>query len=275
MSNFVYATPAPQVDPAVADKAPLEDAAIVEMARPVDAAIVEKAQSVDPALTYDDPMRYAPNNVRNPKQSEPAALSVEFLREESAVSGDVVSAFECYAAVLQGPPQKNIFRSCLPCVFDERDFVSYGEIRKYILVRGNRGSNQSCFVYGDKTDPAPLYGINLDDFDAFREDPEHPDPYSVTISPVPNTNKPRKEIITVLLRYKSNQAHAYQFTFDTSTDLTLADRFLHLFTKDNIPSNKFDQRDGDGSLISSDKISKKVQEFDSRQNKTSTTKQIS
>jgi hypothetical protein len=231
MNGFVQATPAPQVEPAVAEKAQIEDAAIADMAPPTEAAIAERAQIVDAARTCDDPMLFAPENVRNPDKVARCPLSVEALRLESVADNN--NTFECYAAVLQGPPSKSMLRLCVPCVFDERDFVSYGEIRKYIFVRGCHGGYQTCFVFGDKTDPSPLYGINLNEFDAYMEDPENPDPNGVTISPVPNTNKPRKEMITILLRYRTNRQHAYQFTFDTSNDPTLANRFLDLFKQND------------------------------------------
>lgn len=52
------------------------------------------------------------------------------------------------AAVLRGAPAKNILQKCLPCIFDERDFVAMGEVSRYVFIKGN-----VIFVYGQETDP--------------------------------------------------------------------------------------------------------------------------
>jgi hypothetical protein len=262
ISGFVHAAPAPIVDPAVADKAPVEDAAVADGAVPTDAAIADRPSIVEPAVPFDNPMKYAPDCVRNPKISKSSVLSVNALRKqckEDAKNGTVekttTTYFESYAAVIQGTPSKNIFRRCLPCMLDERDFVSYGEVRKYIFVTSPKGS---CFIYGDIIDPTPLYGINLVDYIAVREDPNQPDSNSFTISPVPNTNKPRDELVTILLKTKSDLKQAYQFTFDTTNDTSLPDRFLSLF--DNDTTNTNIQLPGSHAVISSNEQVKKVKE---------------
>jgi hypothetical protein len=61
------------------------------------------------------------------------------------------------------------------------------------------------------------------------EDPDKPDPGSVAVLPVANTNKPQKGLVTVLLKKKSDSLQAFQFTFDTAGDPSLAKRFLELF----------------------------------------------
>ena len=103
-------------------------------------------------------------------------------------------------------------------------------------------------MYNDITDPIPLYQIALSTpsppqppnhnhhhhLSVIREDPYHPHRYSTTISPVPNTNLPREEMKTILLLSSSSSKNGsppqqqlllYQFTFDTSQDPTVADRF--------------------------------------------------
>lgn len=209
------AAPAPKVEAAVADKAENVEPATADTATQSEAVNVGAPAAVDPALPYDDPMRYAPACVSNPKLIKPDALSVQLLRGEHGAD------FESYAAVLRGAPAKNFLKQCLPCIFDERDFATYGEVKKYCLVKGG-----SCFIYGYETDNKPLYAIPLEDLYAIIEDPEKPDKGSITISPMPNTNKPRKEMVTILLKYKSNSEQAFQFTFNTETDPTLSKRFF-------------------------------------------------
>lgn len=55
-------------------------------------------------------------------------MSVAALRGESGAD------FEGNAAVLRGAPKKNILKRALPLFFDERDFVSYGEVRNLCVA---------------------------------------------------------------------------------------------------------------------------------------------
>lgn len=218
MSNL--AAPAPAVEPAVADKAAYSDAAVADMVQQSEPVRVSSAAAVDPALPYDDPMRYAPSIVANPKQLKPDALSVQVLR------GTTGSDFESYAAILRGAPEKNFLQKWLPLFFDERDFVSFGEVKKYCLIKGD-----SCFVYAEESDPSPIYAIPLDDLYAIREDRDNPDKGSITINPRPGTNKPPKNLVTILLKYKKNRKQAYQFTFDIDKDPSLPKRFMDVVAK--------------------------------------------
>lgn len=117
------------------------------------------------------------------------------------------------------------------CIFDcrlpgsslDRDFIAYGEAKKFVLVKGT-----SCFIYGEEHDPSPLYAIPLEDVYAVLEDPDAPDPMSVTVNPRPSDHKPRDGMVTVLLKYRSDGSQAYQVTFDTSSDRTLAKRFIDI-----------------------------------------------
>jgi len=209
MSNL--APPAPQVEPSVAEKAENTDAAKADMVSQTEEARVSAAQEVEPAVTYDDPRKFAP---KAPVSKGSNALSVKALR------GGKGSDFESYAAVLRGAPGKNFLQIILPFIFDERDFVTFGEVKKYVLIKGT-----SCFVYTEEHDPSPVYAIPLHELYPIQEDPKNPDKGSVTISPVANTNKPPDYLTTILLKYKKNNAQAYQFTFDTSEDRTVAKRF--------------------------------------------------
>jgi hypothetical protein len=133
------------------------------------------------------------------------------------------------AAVLRGAPSKNALQIWLPCFFDERDFVALGEVTRYVFVKGN-----CIFVYGQETDPSPLYAIPLETVQAVKEDPKKLDKHSVTISPRVNTNEARENLLTILLSNpnpnpnKTTRKHAYQFTFDVSHDKSVAKRFLEL-----------------------------------------------
>jgi len=212
------APPAPTVESASA-AAILPDSAgpaIVNMVQQGGSVRVSVAQAVDPAVPFDNPRVFAPA----PQPEVESTISVAALREAGG------SDFESYAAILRGAPEKNFLKTCLPCIYDERDFVSFGEARKYALIKG-----ASCFVFNDDTDPSPLYAIPLNDLYTILEDPDKPDPGSVTISPELNTNKPRKGMVTVLLKYKNNSSQAFQFTFDTLKDPSLPNYFIDAVDK--------------------------------------------
>jgi hypothetical protein len=217
------ASPAPKVEPAVATVAPVEEPAIAEQAVPCsDAVHAQPAQQVDPAVPSDNPMEYAPVHLLTTNDHLNKPLSVQKLRETNHNDRD----FECEAAVIRGKPTKNFLRRFLPWIFEERDFVAYGEVRKYIYVK----DIVNCFIFNEIDDPIPLYAIDLSEYNAVLEDPNHLDPESFTISPVPNSNKARPEMITVLLKDKKTKVQTYQFTFDTSKQPKSAKFFFDMFT---------------------------------------------
>ena len=147
--------------------------------------------------------------------------------------------FSSKAAVIKGGVEKNLLRKLLPLCYDERDFLSYGEVVRYVYVHGNY-----IFVYptdDDDYDDAnvderiPLHVIPISSSGQQRqrqwlveiEDPKHPDPCSYTISPRPNTNITGEHYATVLLKDKwYSRKILYQFTFDVSSDRGLAKRFV-------------------------------------------------
>mmetsp|Transcript_31021 Transcript_31021/g.65499 ORF Transcript_31021/g.65499 Transcript_31021/m.65499 type:complete len:229 (-) Transcript_31021:909-1595(-) len=133
--------------------------------------------------------------------------SVETLRATQRV------AFEAPAGVIIGPDEKSVCQKMVPCLFDERSFLSYGEIKRYVIIMDN-----NIFVYTDVTDPSPLYMIPLLDLVPKRDDPKHPDFYSYTISPEANTGLPfantSKESLDHLLLRDRNGKIAFQFAFD-------------------------------------------------------------
>ena len=220
-STMNLATPAPSVEKAAAEKAAYEDAALADRVQQSEPVRVSAAQAVDPALPYDDPMRYAPAIVANPREIARDTLSVATLR-------GTASDFESEVAICRGAPEKNIFKKLFPMIFDERDFATYGELKKYCLVKGD-----CCFVYGEKTDPKPYYALPLDDFYPIIEDRDKPDKLSITINPEPGTNKQRKEYVTVLLKVRSNKKNqVYQFTFNVEKDPSLPKRFADVVSEE-------------------------------------------
>ena len=158
----------------------------------------------------------------------------------AALRGNTGSDFESKAAVLRGAPKKDLLKRFLPIIFDERDFVAYGEVERFILVKGS-----CCFVFTEETDPSPLYSIPLEDIVPKLEDPKKPDKKSVTISPktfssnaAMRENVSKEEMKTVLLKYR-NGKHAYQFTFDASKDESIAKRFIDALERgQKVPEGK-------------------------------------
>merc|ERR1711933_586497 len=127
------------------------------------------------------------------------------------------------AAVLHGASPKNCLQILLPCIYDERDFVSFGEVKKYIII-----VDGTCMVYNESTDQQPLYAIDLSTVYPMIEDRLNPDPESATISPIPDGGKnlPPEGYVTVNLKYKTTQKQAYQITLDTTEDRSLEKRFV-------------------------------------------------
>lgn len=101
--------------------------------------------------------------------------------------------------------------------------MAMGEVARFVFVKGN-----CIFVYGQETDPSPLYAVPLETVQGVQEDPENPNKHSVTISPRVNTNYARENLVTILLSDRTTRKHAYQFTFDVSHDKSVAKRFLDL-----------------------------------------------
>ena len=116
--------------------------------------------------------------------------------------------------------EKNLLAKLLPCVFGERDFVSYGEVLRYVVVKGD-----NCFIFTEENDPSPLYAIALHDKTAKREDPNNPEGTSLTISPT-FKNIAKDDLETVLLKYRGSGKVAYQFTFNKRDGCNLVDGFL-------------------------------------------------
>jgi hypothetical protein len=111
-------------------------------------------------------------------------------------------------------------------LYEERDFIAMGEVSRFVFVKGN-----CIFVYGQQTDPSPLYAIQLETVIAMKEDPNKPDKHSYTISPRVNTNEARENLVTILLKDRKTGKQAYQVTFDTTDDKSVAKRFLDVLSQ--------------------------------------------
>jgi hypothetical protein len=208
---------APRVEAAAAESAPYPEAATASMPQQSEPTKTSPANPVEPATPYD-PKLHAPECVTNPSKTPNMSLTVAKLRGGSGAD------LEFYAGVSRGAPEKMFLRRYLPFIFDERDFASYGEVKKYVLIKAG-----SCFVYGEESDPSPIYAIPLDNVFSVLEDRDKPDKGSITISPLPGSNKPPEGMVTVLLKYRENGKQAYQFTFDTDCyDKALPKRFMDL-----------------------------------------------
>lgn len=117
--------------------------------------------------------------------------------------------------------ERSFLRRALPWIYDQGDFISFGEVARFVFVKGN-----CIFIYGQASDPSPLYAIQLESVIVVQENPKFPEKTSFTISPQINSNDARKNLVTVLLKDRLTKEQVYQITFDTSKDKSLAKRFL-------------------------------------------------
>ena len=204
------AQPAPTVGVAKAE-APQESKSVkVEAAHIAKEPHIKAAPTVSEAVVGDY-QKFAP---KIPPEKA-SILSVDELKKYG-------SEFESEAGVIKGCVKKDMLKKVLPFFFDERDFVSYGEVRRYIFLRRN-----CIFVYGEKSDPSPLYVIEIERFRAEIEDPRKPDKHSFSISPQAGSKTASGSCYTtVLLKDKYTGKQEYQITFDTEKDKSLTKRFM-------------------------------------------------
>jgi hypothetical protein len=218
-------TPAPKVEAATAEAVRPKAAPLVEEAvassvtnaeRPEHSSYVSASPPPNASLSTDANQAAADENEKK-QQTDNSKPSVEALR----ATGKVL--FEGYAAVIIGPVHKNLCEKAFRCIYDERSFLSYGEVKRYIVLM--KGSN-TIFVYADADMPSPMYTIPLDNLQLEHEDPQNPHFYSHTISPEANAgmlgepfsnNKSKASLDTVLLM-NGNGKIAYQLAFDNSEE---------------------------------------------------------
>lgn len=180
---------------------------------------VAPAERVEPAELVDDPRKFAPlAAINEPHKTSVNNIPLAKLRETGV-------DFEGPAAVSRGL-QMTFTRRVLPFLYDERDFISYGEALRYIAVK-----DCVCFVYTDETSPTPIFSIPLSSLQAVKEDPKKPHKRSVTVSPMANSNVTSDSLETILL-LDAHRKLAYQFTFDISLEGSkdLGERFQSVIT---------------------------------------------
>ncbi len=224
--------PAPKVEAARASAAKPHDAPVASPAEISERIRAEKPPGVACVVAEPPPDKGSLirrhdevlGNDGNSNIGKKNNLSLEALR--SAHGGTL--PFEAPAGIIVGPADKNFFQKLVKPfrIFNERAFVSFGEIKRYIAV-----VNTKLFVYAEKSDPAPLYTIPFSDLIASKEDPNQPDFYSHTVSPetnvgLPFSNKSKGCLDTVLLRNSSLKI-VYQIIFDRlETEEDIADIFV-------------------------------------------------
>lgn len=188
---------------------------------------------VEPAVIgFDDAKQIAQiNQAKDPKtENGNNGISVDMLKQ-----GPTGIAFEGAAGICRGMDMHVVRRvtlalsKFLPAIYDQRDFVSYGEILRYIVIKDN-----ILFVYAEKTDPNYLYTISLDSLHAVKEDGRNPHNRSVTVSPGYGTGKDRQDgnIVNVLLLEARNKL-VYQIAFNIAKDETIADNFVNVVQRIN------------------------------------------
>jgi hypothetical protein len=161
-------------------------------------------------------------------------IPIEKLKEATGTS------FEGPAGVCKGMTMSGI-RKCtlflskfLPAIYDERDFVSLGEIMRYIAVK-----DDVLFVYAEKTDPTYLYSIPLETLQAVKEDPKKPHKRSVTISPGYGSGISRQDDnIENALLLDAQGKLVYQITFNCKDDKEITNRFITAVTSVNLVEKK-------------------------------------
>ncbi|KAL7529609.1 hypothetical protein ACHAWF_003049 [Thalassiosira exigua] len=217
------AEPAPKVEAARASAAKPRVAPEVSPAVASDHINAEVAPTVESAVAAPPTERgsFAKSSAKHidVAVAEQNQLGVDALRKTKRV------LFEAHAAVIVGPVERNTCDRLLPC-FSERSFISYGEVKRYVLL-----VDGSILVYTDIMDPKPMYTIQLLELLPEREDPIKPDFYSHTISPEANTGLPfsnrSKESLGSVLLKDSKGSIMFQFAFDTNeTGSDAPDKFI-------------------------------------------------
>jgi hypothetical protein len=172
----------------------------------------------------DDPRQFAPTKeLTEPHRTGATDISVEKLREgATGVSFEGTSGV-CTGMTISGVRKVTLALSrILPALYDRRDFVSYGEITRYVAVK-----EDVLFVYAEKSDPNYLYSVPLGTLKPVKEDPKKPHNRSVTVSPGYGTGIDRQAVtMTNVLLLDANDKLAYQLAFDTLKDEGIADRFF-------------------------------------------------
>ncbi|CAB9499565.1 expressed unknown protein [Seminavis robusta] len=218
------AAPAPKVETVKVEPASHTEASepLVEPALAVEPAYAEPAKCVERAETVDDPRKFAPANALN-AMKEKSKIGVETLRQQGV-------DFEGRAGICRGgAPKKNFFKVVMPLFFDQRDYITFSEIARYLVIQGG-----CCFVFLESTDPSPLYAFSLHELTAEIENLDKPDKASFTVNPISNTNKQHPSLVNVLLRnYGKEKELEYQIVLDTEKDKGIVKRFLDVVQRNS------------------------------------------
>lgn len=203
------ATEAPTVGEALAQPPAESEHVVVKPAEISVCPEPKAASNVAPATT--DYNKFASEKIPHRIASN---LSVSVLKQKGV-------DFEGEAAVIKGRVTKNALRRWLPMIYDERDFISFGESKRYVFIKSD-----CIFVYGQKIDPKPLYVIQLETIRGEVEDPNNPHKNSYTVSPQAGNNRTGSNLVTVLLMDRVSGKQSYQITFDSRTDKSLVKKFM-------------------------------------------------
>jgi hypothetical protein len=201
--------PAPKVDAASAEPARPQEAAAAEKALASSTVQADKAPSV--SIVHAEPPSEVGTLIADNATDEkhpPNATLIESLRSSNKI------LFESVVALIPGEADKNIFQRMLPRLIDERSCVSFGEVKRHVVV-----VEGSCYIFADETDTSPLYSIDVTNLRAVKEDVRRPHFRSHTVSPgartgLPKANQSRETLGTVLLLDTKGKI-AFQLTFDS------------------------------------------------------------
>lgn len=204
--------PAPKVDAPRVEAADPQEAPVAEKALASSIVEIENAPRV--SLVHAKPasdvsLAAEVENTSDKLFQLRIPTMVESLRDSNKIR------FESIAAVISGQAEKNVFQKIFPRLLDERSYVSFGEVKRYIVV-----VDEEIFIFADATDPSPLYTIPLMNLYPMREDSLRPHFRSHTVSPEANTglpraNQSRETLDTVLLTNTKGKNIAFQITFDS------------------------------------------------------------
>eukprot|EP00591_Stephanopyxis_turris_P002911 CAMPEP_0195527242 /NCGR_PEP_ID=MMETSP0794_2-20130614/28773_1 /TAXON_ID=515487 /ORGANISM="Stephanopyxis turris, Strain CCMP 815" /LENGTH=275 /DNA_ID=CAMNT_0040658109 /DNA_START=110 /DNA_END=937 /DNA_ORIENTATION=- len=229
------ATPAPIVGPATVENAPLVEPATVTPVQPKHPATAEPATHVEPAtaepamMDTDQLIKQQPSHGSTipcmPCQHSHAYHPTNGVATNGAsvntLRGGRGADFEGYCGILRAAAKHSLIQLLGNCCMKERDFVAYGEVRRFALLK-----DTFCFVFEDEDGTSPLYAIPMSNLSAVVEDESDPHPSSNTISPSGVSHGPVGAYETVLL-FKDGNKLEYQFTFDVRKDGGMAKRFAN------------------------------------------------
>jgi len=188
-----------------------------EAPRPADAPIVEPAPQVEPAIAAETVKLVDDNNDANNNDCDDDDDDAPYEMDHRSNAD-----FCCKCSVSKGAHSKDMLKRLLPCFFDERDFVCYGETVRFVIFKGS-----TCYVYLDELSNSPLmYTIAMEEnFIPTIENRDKPDKHSVTMSPGGNKGVSSTVHETILLKNKKGK-FIFQFTLYVEHDKDLTKKFL-------------------------------------------------